>query len=185
MNRTNKLTSLLFKARSILVLVLGCAPAGCDSASSSNKSGTLHYDLEVPEREPEGPVYEDADFTLRSDVPEPCPAAGVLAPQPGWSRLAIPVTVSVRADRPVPSGPMLFSVVMDGRVYRPTLAGCKAPFATRQLDPGKTMQAHVIFDLPLLKPPLKLLFEPYIVGRKPVKAQVLVPLGPYSESHPR
>jgi hypothetical protein len=73
---------------------------------------------------------------------------------------------------------MLFSVWMDDLAYRPILAGCRPPFAARQLKPGETVEAHVVFDLPPLTPPLKLVYEPFVIGRQPIKAQVLVPGGP-------
>ena len=157
----------------VMVACLAFGLIACDSARSSQ--ATAHYDVELPAAEPQGPSYQDADVELRAGPPEPCRATGVLAPHAGYSRFAIPVSISARSQRQVPSGPMLFSLLMDGQLHRPTLASCKAPFAARQLQPGEQMQSHVVFDLPALTPPLKLIFEPFIIGRQPVRAQVLVP----------
>jgi len=150
--------------------------SACDSTRSSQAEA--HYDVELPVVEPQGPVYQDADLELKAGPAVPCPAVGVLAPQAGQTRWAVPVSITARSQRHIPGGAMLFSLLMDSQFYRPVLSSCKPTFAARQLNPGETVNAHVVFDLPPLTPPLKLIFEPFIIGRQAVKAQVLLPSSP-------
>lgn len=159
-----------------LIVAGACFLSACDSTRSSQAEA--HYDVELPAAEPQGPVYEDADLQLKVGAAEACHAAGVLGPPAGKARWAIPISVSARSQRQVPTGPMLFSLLMDSQMYRPILAGCRPPFSARQLKPGETVEAHVVFDLPSLVPPLKLVYEPFVIGRQPIKAQVLVPRSP-------
>jgi len=148
---------------------------GCEEKSSPP---TSHYDLELQRQEPNGPLYEDEDLKLEASSAQRCTGTGVLAPRDGHERWAIPLHIEVKGRREVPVGPMLFSVWTGDRAYRPTLAGCKTSFPTRTLKPGEELSSYVTFDVPAASGEMRLTYEPFIIGRKKVEAQVVVPPGP-------
>ncbi len=161
----------------LIALILLCH-AGCKEETSPGKGTAPSYDLGLPQPDPEGPRYEDVDFSLDVGTPERCEPNGILAPQSGRVRLAIPVHIQVKGSRDVPFGPMLFSLSTDDTVLRPTLASCKPAFNLATLSQGDERTRYVAFDLPAGQSDLELAYEPFLIGRKQVLARVLVPRVP-------
>ncbi len=157
----------------LLVLSIPFLP-GCEEEQTT-RSSTPAYDLELPTKAPEGPIFEDEDFVLEVGTPQFCSAEGVLGPEEGLQRISIPVEVRHRGKRDLPWGPLLFSIQSDGQTYRPTLASCTSPFKTRTLNDDTKQKDHLTFDVawPLDRPVI--VFEPFVVGRKKIEARALVP----------
>lgn len=147
---------------------------GCDR-SLDKQIEPLRW-MDEPEKRAEGPRVEDRDFVLDVGAPWICETPGVLAPKEGWTRLTVPFALEATTRREVPVSPLSFALQdKEGHRFSPTLAGCLPAFDPRKLSTGDKLEAHLAFDVPSPEAHFDLLFEPFLIGRKPVSVRAELP----------
>lgn len=161
-------------ARNSIVILTALTCWACEPSSSrAEKSKTWEV---AGQASASGPRFEDQDFVLEVRAAEPCEQDGVLGPTAGQRRLSVPVRIEARGERSIPVSAMEFSIEdADGHRFRPTLAGCREVFRPRDLAKGETLEGYVSFDVPEDRKTFEVVFDPFLIGRKPVVARVRLP----------
>jgi hypothetical protein len=163
------------RGRGFEALLLVSTLSACDTAPSipGNRAGAQAGWQAAADTESGEFRFVDEDFVLEIETPARCPAAGPLSPARSMKRISVPVMVRGLGARRVPVGPLTLSLEdPDGHVYRATLAGCAPGLPTRRVTGGETASGAVSFDVPELFQRGELVYEPFIVGRKPIRARI-------------
>lgn len=117
------------------------------------------------------PYFEDPDFRIEVSSHSRCEPKPPFLPPAGHDRLQVTLTIRAKTKRVVPVGPLGFRLEdSEGRRYSGTLAGCAPALPTRELSGSDSAEGAVHFDLPQDAKNLRLLFEPFLIGRPKVSA---------------
>ncbi|HSC87440.1 MAG TPA: DUF4352 domain-containing protein [Polyangiaceae bacterium] len=120
--------------------------------------------------------YDDADFSVHVGELRACVPEAPFLPPPNHRRLAVELEVRAKTQRIVPVGPLGFSLEDgEGLRYGATLAGCGPSLPSARLSGSERAQGQVAFDVPSSANELRLVYEPFLVGRKRVTAFLALP----------
>lgn len=148
--------------------------SGCRESTQEGKSGS--WEVSAGEIS-DGPRFSGPDFEFEVGTPETCKKGGALAPPSGQTRISVPVRVVGVSPRNIPVSPLEFTLEdSSGHRFRPTLAGCRDTFAPTELAEGRKLEGHVAFDVPNPAAKFEMLFDPFVIGRKPLIARARVPV---------
>lgn len=150
---------------------------GCDADSKQEPAPDPGWQVsDLATQSADGPRFVDEDFELEAYAPTLCSNASPMAPTKGYERLSIPIQIKGRSAREVPLSTMDFTLIdEDGHRFRPTLAGCKPSPKTMRLTKGKSQNAELAFDVPQSESNWLLVFHPFLLGRKELRATVRIP----------
>lgn len=120
--------------------------------------------------------FEDADVSLEAIRVRRCPPDPPFVPPLHHERLSVLVRVASKSARPVPVQALAFRIeTEDEQPYAATLAGCGKPLSVASLADGQVAEGEVAFDVPESRGPLKLVYEPFLIGRPPLTVRVRIP----------
>lgn len=161
---------------SCLILVSGCRETSSDGERAPENApradSPFARDPAPPSADqPLTPHYEDEDFRVDVERPEICQPEAPFLPAADRERLAVHVRIEAKTARVVPFQPLAFSVEDDeGHRYGATLAGCGSRFENRRLVAPERAEGVIHFDVPKKVGTLRLVYEPFLIGRPPVRA---------------
>jgi hypothetical protein len=159
------------------ILFFGLMLAACDGEAPDSPSKTEIPNWQDPAPiDATGPTFEDEDFVLSALAPRICETKEPLAPKDGLMRVSVPLRLRAKTGRPVPVGALAFFLEdAQGHQFRATLAGCAPSLRQEVLRKDQTAEGEVAFDVPKSVGKLELVYEPFLMGRKAVRARVEVP----------
>lgn len=121
-------------------------------------------------------TYEDPDFHAEVLGTAVCDPGPPFLPPPNHRRLEVTLRVTSRSKRPVPVSPLAFQLEDErGHRFGATLSGCGDPIPSVRLDADRSVEGRVAFDVPKDSGPLRLVYEPFLIGRAKVSAVLIVP----------
>lgn len=152
-------------------------PATPTSTTSSFGSPfAAEPDHDPPPYGSEGPSHDDPDFFVTVEAPRRCPQSPPFLPPSGSERLSITLQIRAKTGRLVPVGPLVFSLEdEEGRRFGATLAGCGPALPRRDLQAPDEARGELAFDVPEGSRGLRLVFEPFLIGRSPIKIWLDLP----------
>ncbi len=172
MRRRHALIPLFFP----FLLAPGCNLPNHNKEPAPENVRRPAWETGTDEELPLGDTFEHDDFKLRVFAPRICSPSSALTPPQGMIRFSLPIELQVLSKRGMTLNPLHFTIEdKEGHRFRATLAGCVPTIATQQLSQGSSIRGEVAFDLPHSLKKFELIFEPFLVGRKPVIARLLVP----------
>lgn len=159
------------------LLCLSLLLSACDRDAPAHASETeLPSWKDSPPIDATGPSFEDEDFVLAVDAPRVCETETPLSPEEGLLRISVPLRLRAKSARPVPVSALAFFLEdEEGHQFRATLAGCAPSLRQQVLREKQTIEGEVAFDVPKTVGKLEMLYEPFLMGRKAVRARVQVP----------
>lgn len=159
----------------------------CEESPGDQASPPAPWQLaDSAEQSADGPRFVDDDFELEASAPSVCKASEPMAPPQGYERLSVPIKIKGRSSREVPLNTMDFTLIDDdGHQFRPTLAGCRPALKTMRLTKGRSQSADLAFDVPREERSWQLVFHPFLLGRKELRAKVKVPPETTSSGEPK
>jgi hypothetical protein len=166
----------------LLAFVWACHDEPKDTPALVETPGVPRLDapaLKVPDSPPFDKLdtaFEDPDFRIEVSKLRVCAPQAPFLPPHGHRRIAVQVEVTGKTERVVPVGPLGFSLEdSDGHRFGSTLAGCGPSFPSQNLTREQQVKAEVAFDVPEDARELRLVYEPFLVGRTKTAAFLALP----------
>jgi len=120
--------------------------------------------------------FEDEDFLVQVRTARLCTPVAPFLPPAEHRRLAVDVEVTAKTERLVPVSPLTFWLEDEGgQRFGATLAGCGPAFSNRNLQRAQSIRGEVAFDVPQSARDLRLIYQPFLVGRAQVTAHLALP----------
>jgi len=123
--------------------------------------------------------FDDPDFSVEVSAAPTCAIEPVLGPRAGQRRVEVTVKVTSKSERQIPVGPLTFWLADEGdRRHGATLGGCGDMMHSQRISSGESAAGRVAFDVPATVTDLRLLYEPFLIGRTRVSVPLALPNRP-------
>ncbi len=120
--------------------------------------------------------FDDEDFLVQVRTARLCTPVAPFLPPADHRRVAVDVEGTAKTERLVPVSPLTFWLEdEDGHRFGATLAGCGPAFSNRNLQRAQSIRGEVAFDVPKSARDLRLIYQPFLVGRTQVTAHLALP----------